>query len=173
MFDKELHDNYNKKFPFAANKLFYNQEKDCYICPMGQQMEFMGTATKITATGFKQTVKRYQAKNCTNCPLNGACHKSKVNWVIMINEILNQLEKESPRIAEQRRRYPAAKETMLLLRTNLRKYQTEPRFSNVGQTVPDCPFDMPEQVGQEFLHLQYMVKASERIVFEFYIRLFD
>lgn len=37
MFDKEQHGHYNKKHSFAANKLFYNQEKDAYICRWGNK----------------------------------------------------------------------------------------------------------------------------------------
>ncbi len=42
MFDKGQKENYGDKYPFAADKLFYNQQKDCYICPMGQQMNYIG-----------------------------------------------------------------------------------------------------------------------------------
>lgn len=95
MFDKEQNENHNSKHPFAANNLFYNREKDCYICPMGQQMNYIGTVSKKTSTGFEQKVKRYQAGNCANCPLNGACHKSNVNRIIEINENLNRLKQKA------------------------------------------------------------------------------
>ncbi|MGB3868848.1 MAG: transposase, partial [Flavobacteriales bacterium] len=38
------------------------------------------------------TVSRYQAINCTTCPLNGACHKSKGNRIIEVNHRLRQLK---------------------------------------------------------------------------------
>ena len=95
MFDKEQNENYNSKHPFAANKLFYNQEQDCYICPMGQQMNFTGTYIRKTSTGFGQTVKRYQAGNCATCPLNGACHKSRGNRIIEVNENLNRQKQKA------------------------------------------------------------------------------
>ncbi len=50
---------------------------------------------KITPTGFIQTVTKYQAKNCNNCPLNGACHKSKGERVIEINHQLNKLKQQA------------------------------------------------------------------------------
>lgn len=90
MFDKQQSEKYNNNKVFSAQKLFYNHEKDCYICPMGQQMDYIGNAKRITTTGFKQTSKKYQAKNCSNCPLNGACHKSKGNRIIEINENLEK-----------------------------------------------------------------------------------
>lgn len=90
MFDKQQSEKYNNKKVFSAEKLFYNHEKDCYICPMGQQMDYIGNSKRITTTGFKQISKRYQAKNCSNCPLNGVCHKSKGNRIIEINENLEK-----------------------------------------------------------------------------------
>ncbi|AIM37230.1 hypothetical protein KO02_11420 [Sphingobacterium sp. ML3W] len=32
----------------------------------------------------------YQAKNCVGCPLNGACHKSKGNRIVQVNERLEK-----------------------------------------------------------------------------------
>lgn len=90
MFDKQQNENYTNKHPFKAEKLFYNKDKDCYTCPMGQPMHFIGEFRKKTSTGFEQTLRRYQAKNCANCPLNGACHKSKGNRIVEVNENLQK-----------------------------------------------------------------------------------
>jgi transposase len=91
-FDKEQSSAYQDKHPFAPSRLHYNKEKDCYYCPMGQQMRNTGTFTKTTATGFKQQVIKYQAVNCEGCPLNGVCHKSKGNRIIEVNFNLNRLK---------------------------------------------------------------------------------
>lgn len=85
MFDKEQSVNYRSKQAFSQDKLFYNPHKDCYTCPMGQPMPYMGEITRKTSTGFIQTYRRYQAINCVDCPLNGACHKSATNRIIDIN----------------------------------------------------------------------------------------
>src|SRR5206468_6719412 len=76
-FDREQNQTIQNKNLFAADKLYYNKEQDYYVCPMGQHMENKGNYVRTTATGFKQQVTKYQAKNCSTCPLNGACHKSK------------------------------------------------------------------------------------------------
>src|SRR5690606_10765346 len=81
-FDKGQHENYRNKFAFSADKLFYDQQHDAYICPMGQAMHYIGDRHKISGNGFLQTYRRYQAKNCNSCPLNGACHKSQTNRII-------------------------------------------------------------------------------------------
>lgn len=94
-FDKGQNGTYNKKFPFAADKLFYNAQQDIYICPMGQQMHYIGDKVHKTSTGFAQTYRRYQAKNCSNCPLNGVCHKAKTNRIIEVNVNLNRQKQQA------------------------------------------------------------------------------
>jgi len=91
-FDKEQSTNYHEKHPFAPSKLHYNQELDCYYCPMGQPMSNIGQYRKATSAGYEQILTRYQAVNCANCPLNGTCHKAKGNRIIEINFNLNRLK---------------------------------------------------------------------------------
>lgn len=91
-FDREQNKQIQSKKPFTADTLHYNKEEDYYVCPMGQKMLNIGTHTQITSTGFKQTITNYQAQNCSTCPLNGACHKSKGNRIISINHNLNKLK---------------------------------------------------------------------------------
>jgi transposase len=124
MFDKQQDENHNSKHPFTADKLFYNQEKDCYICPMGQQMDYIGSTTKKTSTGFVQTLKRYQAKNCHTCPLNGACHKSKDNRIIEINENLKRQKQRAHELLNSEQ----GKE-----RRKKRCFDVEPVFGNIKQ----------------------------------------
>lgn len=79
-----------KKYPFAAEHLFYNTEQDFYVCPMGQHMENIGTVKKKNDSGFEQTLTKYQAQNCNGCPLRGVCHKGKGNRIIEVNHNLNR-----------------------------------------------------------------------------------
>lgn len=90
MFDKEQKGSSGDKKPFSVDKLYYNREQDCYICPMGQAMGCIGTFKQKTSTGFRQEIKKYQAKNCAGCPLNGSCHKSQGNRIIQVNEKLEK-----------------------------------------------------------------------------------
>src|ERR1700748_225580 len=66
---------------FSNDTLHYNQQHNCLVCPMGQAMEHIGDRTRITATGYKQTVSRYQAANCHGCPMRGVCHSGKGNRI--------------------------------------------------------------------------------------------
>lgn len=124
MFDKGQSDHYNSKYPFSPDKLFYNPEKDCYICPMGQQMNFIGSAKKKTSTGFIQTLKKYQAQNCQHCPLNGACHKSKENRIILINQRLNR---------QKQRVHELLNSEEGIERRKKRCFDVEPVFANIKQ----------------------------------------
>ena len=102
-FEKQQSSNFASKYPFAVDRLHYNKEKDCYYCPMGQEMNCMGTYKKKTSTGFEQTLTKYQAQNCEGCPLRSTCHKSKTNRIIEINHQLNkykQIAKEKLNSAE-------------------------------------------------------------------------
>jgi len=78
--------------PFHPDQLHYNCEKDCYYCPMGQQMNGIGTYHKKTKNGYLQTYKRYQASNCQGCPLRGSCFTAKGNRIIERNYQLLRLK---------------------------------------------------------------------------------
>ena len=74
-----------KENPHRVENLHYNKELDCYYCPMGQPMQFIGDTTNKTALGYNQSYKLYQAKNCNGCPMRGPCHKGKSNRIIEVN----------------------------------------------------------------------------------------
>jgi transposase len=90
-FDQEQQNGGQSKGIFHVDNLYYNKERNCYYCPMGQAMTFIGTKEDITESGYKRTLSRYQAQNCTNCPLRGKCHKAKGNRIIEVSHRLNEL----------------------------------------------------------------------------------
>ena len=94
-FDREQNTTIQSKQPFSSDKLFYNEKEDFYVCPMGQRMDNKGTYVRETTTGFKQTITKYQAKDCSRCPLNGVCHKSEGNRIIDVNHNLNRHKREA------------------------------------------------------------------------------
>lgn len=92
-FDKEEQTYKSKKKKkvkddFHRDNLHYNAEKDCYICPMGQQMNKVYQTKKTTKSGYEQTYSVYQAQNCNGCPLRAVCHRSKYNRKIERNHNL-------------------------------------------------------------------------------------
>lgn len=121
-FDKEQSQRYKDQQPFASDKLYYDEVNDRYICPMGQAMVYIGDSKKKTTTGFKQTYRRYQAKNCSNCPLNGVCHKSKGNRIIEINASLNRLKERAHQLLNSEQG---------IMHRKKRCYDVEPVFGNI------------------------------------------
>ena len=88
-----FHKEQTKKFKsniFHKDNLFYNPGKDCFYCPMGQEMTKHGTGTRKTTTGFKQHLTYYKAQNCKGCPLRWGCHKANGDRIIEINHNLER-----------------------------------------------------------------------------------
>jgi hypothetical protein len=52
-------------------------------------MNFIGEKIRITANGFSQVNRSYQAQHCNGCPVRGACNKSKGKKRIEINPRLS------------------------------------------------------------------------------------
>jgi transposase len=120
-FDKEQTKAYSED-PFLANNLFYNEQKDCFYCPMGQCMTNVGKRERITDNGYEQEITIYQAQNCNRCPLRGSCHKQMGNRRIQINQDL-------------RRHKQKARESLLsnegVRHRKQRPHDTEPVFGNI------------------------------------------
>ena len=94
-FDKEQDAHYQAKHKtFSKENLHYNQEKDYYVCAMGQKMEKTHESTRKTKTGYPQKLSHYQAKNCDGCPIRGVCHSSKENRSVERNHHLEQYKEK-------------------------------------------------------------------------------
>jgi transposase len=74
-----------KDDPNKAENLYYNEEEDYYICPMGQKMELVEQFYRPTNNDYQQYKKEYQAKNCSGCPMRGPCNKQTGNRKLQIN----------------------------------------------------------------------------------------
>ena len=97
-FDKEQDKNYQKKHKsFSKENLYYNQEEDYYVCPMGQKMSKTHQSKKTTEAGYTQHLSHYEAQNCEGCPLRGQCFKAKGNRSIERN---HDLERHKEKVRE-------------------------------------------------------------------------
>jgi transposase len=107
-----------KNDPFGIQNLFYNQEKDFYVCTMGQRMEKVAVTKRISSNGYESTISIYQAKNCQGCPLRGMCHQAKTNRRMEVNHRLNELKDKaralllSPQGIEKRSKRPVEVEAV-------------------------------------------------------------
>lgn len=83
-----FHQEQKKKFrenPFRIENLIYDKENDAYICPRSKPLSFLQEKVTISDNGYKNTIRQYQAEDCTGCPLITKCHKAKGNRLININ----------------------------------------------------------------------------------------
>lgn len=80
---------------FKSDKLEYDKKKDIVYCPIGEPMKRIGTSTRITANGFKQSLAKYQAKKCKGCPVRDVCHDQKGNRIVDINHRLRKLKQQA------------------------------------------------------------------------------
>jgi transposase len=89
-FDKEQRDRKHRENPFNSDNLHYNAETDTLTCPLGQPMKYIGDRKRKTATGFIQTHRLYQARNCEGCPMRGPCFNATGNRIIQRSHNLNR-----------------------------------------------------------------------------------
>jgi transposase len=84
-----------KNNAFIAQNLFYNKEKDYFVCPMGQHLENVGKSTRKSENGYVSNTTIYEAKNCNGCPLKCLCFNAEGNRQIEINHKLNQYRQKA------------------------------------------------------------------------------
>ena len=121
-FDKDQNEAERSKRPFSQDKLYYNKERDCFTCPMGQAMVSVGTQTKRSSTGFEQTITSYRNRSCEGCPLRGACHKGAGARTIEVNHNLNRHKAKAHELLTSERGIYHRKKRVV---------DTEPVFGNI------------------------------------------
>jgi transposase len=80
---------------FHSENLYYNAEKDYFVCPMGQHMENVGTGKRTSDNGYISKVAYYQAMRCDGCSLRSGCHKSEGNRIIEVNHKLRHYKRKA------------------------------------------------------------------------------
>ena len=81
---------------FHTDSLYYNEEGDYYICPMGQRMSRTGTLQTRTEGGYISQSACYRAIRCKGCPLRCLCYKAKANQrTIRVNHRLNSYKRKA------------------------------------------------------------------------------
>lgn len=136
-----------KENPFLAQNLFYNAEKDFYVCPMGQRMEKTGTGKRVSANGYESRVTYYQARQCEGCPLRGMCHQGQGNRKIEVNHRLNELKAKARELLTS--------EKGLIHRSN-RPIEPEAVF---GQLKSNNKFNRFTFCGLEKTTMEFMLMA--------------
>lgn len=88
----------DKREVFNRDNLYYNENEDFYVCPIGQRMDKIGEFTSKTKSGYKQKNSVYEAKNCKACPLRGVCFKGAKNRQVQRN---HNFERQKNRAREK------------------------------------------------------------------------
>lgn len=95
MFHAEMKRKYVKN-AFLPQNMYYNAERDFYVCPMGQHLERCGTRTSVSDLGYRSVLSVYRAVNGTGCPLRGECYKSKSDRrTIEVNHRVNSFKRQA------------------------------------------------------------------------------
>jgi transposase len=94
-FDKEQKKTKKEVTPFSTEKLYYNESKDCFYCPMGQMMQSIGEKRRRSENNYERLLVRYQAQNCEGCSIRGVCHNQKGNRIIEVSHKGNYLRKKA------------------------------------------------------------------------------
>ena len=121
-FDRKQNKRIQQKYPYATDKLVYDEQKDQYQCPSGKPMKKIGWYITETRGGYAQIIDKYKAKSCDGCPLRNECHQRKGNRVIEVNHNLNRLKQQAEKRLKSKRGIQKRKQ---------RCYDTEPVFANI------------------------------------------
>jgi transposase len=92
---------------FSSQGMYYNQQQDYFVCPMGQNMERIGTRQGSTESGYVTELARYRAQDCSRCPLRCGCKPDSDRHVIEVNHRLRRYRQQAKErlISEEGRRH--------------------------------------------------------------------
>lgn len=130
---------------FHRESLYYNQEQDNYICPMGQTMQKIGERKRKTKSGYQQNSSIYSAQNCNGCPLRGSCFGAKGNRIVERNHALERHKlkiKENllSEVGEKKRRQRTADVEPVF--AHIKSNRNFKRFTHIGIEKAELGFGL-------------------------------
>jgi transposase len=80
-----------KTNPYLKENFIYSPSQDTYLCPTNKPLHYRRSETiRHRKTGYKSTLRIYQAQDCSHCPLATECKKSEErNRTITVNPQLD------------------------------------------------------------------------------------
>jgi hypothetical protein len=93
-----FHQEQTKKFKnnlFLVYNLFYDEEKDEFICPAGKSLIYQETSQQKTENGYLIERRHYECEDCQGCPLKVQCTQATGNRRIQISSRLEELKKRA------------------------------------------------------------------------------
>jgi transposase len=89
---------------YSYDNFKYDELKDCYLCPEGQELTTDGSIQKRTkGTGkdrYEVTFKRYNTSACRNCPVKHLCTNSKKGRELHRYDYHDAVERNNKRVKE-------------------------------------------------------------------------
>ena len=109
-FDYEKTNEYKKKI-FLSDHFEYNKKQDQYICPSGQILDFNGTKSTKSESGYISKKRTYKSRCCDQCSYKNSCCKGKNSRTIEISlklikfkvRVRRNLESETGKILRSQR----------------------------------------------------------------------
>jgi transposase len=74
-----------RKRRFMAENFEYDQDKDEFVCPAHQRLQFQSTSRMTTDNGYRTHRRIYECHQCSQCPLKPECTQAKGNRTIRIS----------------------------------------------------------------------------------------
>jgi transposase len=84
-----------RKRQFLAENFEYDQEKDEFICPAKQPLQFQSISHMTTDNGYLTNRRIYECHQCSQCPLKPECTKAKGNRTIRISFRLREYRSQA------------------------------------------------------------------------------
>jgi transposase len=109
-FDYEKTNEHKKKI-FLSDHFEYNKKQDQYICPSGQILDFNGTKSTKSESGYISKKRTYKSRCCDQCSYKNSCCKGKNSRTIEISpklikfkvRVRRNLESETGKILRSQR----------------------------------------------------------------------
>lgn len=67
-YDKEQTKDFREN-PFYKENIPYDKENDSFLCPNNKQLIYTGEVKVTNKNGFVSTLRNYECRDCTGCPL--------------------------------------------------------------------------------------------------------
>ena len=121
-FDRMQNETIRNKNPFTIDHLEYDEQKNQFLCPIGEPMKHTSWTIEETKGGYAQIKDKYQAKDCKGCFLNDVCHQQKGNRVIEVSLNNQRLKQKADKRLKSKRGVEKRKQ---------RCFDVEPVFANI------------------------------------------
>lgn len=84
-----------RKQIFRVENLAYDAAQDCYRCPAGRSLRFVGVQPSTCENGYRSHRCVYQAEDCSECALRALCHRGHGNRTIQVSHRLVHLQAQA------------------------------------------------------------------------------